>query len=480
MKFSDYFLLEKKDHIINKIPSLSDEQKQAIIAYFTKKPNMESKINWNKWKELTYDDFREVLTTTSKSEVKKKVHRAGIAGLKEGVDYRVFPMEKPDVVGYVPLTWEASKHIASSSIGGCEGKWCTAYQKTEQYWHDYVISKKVVLVYLIVSPQQQKLELGDEEEEDIKGTKFAIAIYPNNDDYEIYNARDQKIDEYGMNDELPDGSEIDVATDILEHTAFLNEVREYIAENTPPAELTDAELQELAEDYATNVSTEFRGVEEAINAARGIIDSEYNGLTGSWDENLSAEQLKDYIQGRFGEWESGYDTIMKYMEEKHSIDPENLQNKINALSYSNWGADEDPAGAYSSDFRNRLLELDWKYLYSKSYDEMIQRFYDEDYRSFDDLDEEYLKKWLEYAYENNHEDFVRFKENFVNDFNEVIGIAPGGYGTLHKLTDGEIEYINNLVKKVESAGYKKVKDQMALNLDSVGSHRYLNKVLLGS
>ena len=51
---------------------------------------------------------------------------------------------------------------------------------------------------------------------------------------------------------------------------------------------------------------------------------------------------------------------------------------------------------------------------------------------------------------------------------------------MNKLSPEEIDYINDLVDKVEKAEYKKVKDQTELKLDSVGSHRYLNKVLMGS
>jgi hypothetical protein len=469
MSFADFMLLEKKDHIINKIPNLTDEQKKQVIDYFTKKPNMESKINWNKWKELSYKDFAPLITTPTKTEIKthKKVRKVGIAGLKEGTDYRIFPLKNDMVVGYVPLTWEASKHIASRHIGGCEGNWCTAYEKTDSYWRDHVAGKKEVLIYLVLkTPEDYKGPLQD--------TKIAIAVYPDNKNYEIYDVNDHEIDEYGMNDRFPEGSKIDIEDDILSHKDFLDEVRDYIVENTEPAELTDADLAELAEDYATNITSEFRGNEEAIRAARGIIDSEYQGISDYADEqSLSTEDMKEHIQSRFGDWEGGYDEIMKYMEEKHAIDPDDIQNKINALSYSEWAANEgsDLDDKWHSELRERLLELKWKYLYDESYDDMIQRFNDEDYRSFDDIEESNLKKWLEYAYENKHDDFVRFKEDFINDFNGL---------TKAKLNEQEVDYINNLVKKVESAGYRKVKDQMSLNLDSVGSHRYLNKVLLGS
>ena len=82
-------LIEKKDHIINKIPALTPEQKKIIIDYFNKHPNEESKIDWNKYAELTFSDFEPILNTVSITAKKKQVHDTGINGLKEWEDYVV-------------------------------------------------------------------------------------------------------------------------------------------------------------------------------------------------------------------------------------------------------------------------------------------------------------------------------------------------------------------------------------------------------
>ncbi|MBF0556370.1 MAG: hypothetical protein HQK96_17775 [Nitrospirae bacterium] len=451
MSFKDFYALlnEKKDHIINKIPSLSAEQKKQLIDFFAKKPNLESKINWNKWKDLSFSDFEPVMVPT-KTEIKKKVHAAGIKGLKEGEDYRIFPFHSDKVVGYVPLNWEASKHIASDSIGGCEGKWCTAYQKTDSYWRDYVIGEKGALVYFIIQ--------GIPGEDD---TKYAMVVFPNGA-AQVYDADDHSISaDFFIKDILNSTPSIVIAA----NRDFFNEVREYIKENTPPAELTEEQLDELARDYAEYVDSKFRGNEKAIAEARSIIDSEYENITNySYEEGMTAESMRGHIESRFDDWNYGYERIIKFMRKKHSIDPDNTQNKINALAYSEYASEEDPE--YASDLRERLLDMEWVRLYDEPFDALITRLDEENIKGFDDLDTNYLSQWLAHNYENNYDEFVEFKENFVDEFNGILRT---------KLTDDEIAYIRELVDKAEKTGYAKEPSQTALKLDNV--NRYLNRVL---
>jgi hypothetical protein len=141
-------LTEKKDHIINKIPSLTPEQKTQIIAYFIAHPTEENKINWNNWQRLTYADFQPIITVISKTAKKKAVRTTGIKGLEEGTDYFIC-YNKGGIIGYIPHDYEASKLIASRHVGEVEGKWCTAYQKDSQYWNQYVGSEENILVYFV-------------------------------------------------------------------------------------------------------------------------------------------------------------------------------------------------------------------------------------------------------------------------------------------------------------------------------------------
>ena len=148
--FKNLNLLEKKDHIIRKMPNLTSEQKEELINFFNRHPNYENRVDWNKWKTLTYEDFKDILEIESKTQRKKSVKTRGIKGLKEGKDYIQLKNLPDDIQGYIPLNYEASKFIASRYVGGIEGKWCTAYQKTDKYWEEYK-SYGVIFIYLIKS-----------------------------------------------------------------------------------------------------------------------------------------------------------------------------------------------------------------------------------------------------------------------------------------------------------------------------------------
>jgi len=173
--FKNLNLFEKKDHIIRKMPNLTSEQKEELINFFSRHPNYENRIDWNKWKTLTYEDFKDILGIESKTQRKKSVKISGIKGLKEGKDYIQLKGLPDDMQGYIPLNYEASKFIASKYVGGIKGKWCTAYRKSKEYWEKYT-SKSIILIYLIGN-----------------NTKYAISVYLDNRTYEIYDSKDNKI-----------------------------------------------------------------------------------------------------------------------------------------------------------------------------------------------------------------------------------------------------------------------------------------------
>jgi len=209
-------LFEKKDHLIKKLKNLSHEEKDILIDFFKRKPNLENKIDWLN-PELKFDDFKDVMET-SKTERKKMVKSSGIAGLTEGKDYLIFPLDKLwvdkyngernfDLYGYIPLNHEASKLIASKNIGGCEGQWCTA-MNDNKYWKNYTYKGEIVLIYIIKT---------DKLFNNLK-TKYAIAIYPKNDRFEIFNEED---DEMGTSD-LYKWTKIDMQEDIFSNPKNMN------------------------------------------------------------------------------------------------------------------------------------------------------------------------------------------------------------------------------------------------------------------
>jgi hypothetical protein len=174
---------EDKSHIIGKM-NLHPKEKDTLINLFKTKPHLEKKIDWNKWRKLTFADFYEVMSHVSKSERKRKVKKLGIKGMKVNKDYLeadtssfttgADTMESGDLLGaYIPLNHEASKLIASDKVGSCVGEWCTAMNDIN-YWNDYINKDRCVLIYLVY-----------------ENTKYAVITGPNTD--ELFNAEDDSV-----------------------------------------------------------------------------------------------------------------------------------------------------------------------------------------------------------------------------------------------------------------------------------------------
>ena len=153
MKYSKFFkLLEKKDHLINKLPNLSDEQKQQAIDFFAKHPNYESEIDWNR-KDLEWEDFELVINKEriSKSQLKNFV--------KEGTHYLTHYTSK-NLIIYQPLTYMGSRLLASKNVApGVEGKWCISYQKDKKYWNEYTFDKNKSFLILCTPTTKYALEI---------------------------------------------------------------------------------------------------------------------------------------------------------------------------------------------------------------------------------------------------------------------------------------------------------------------------------
>ncbi len=186
----DSFLqfLEKKDHLIKKHNTLTDEQKEEITNLLNKFPDKENKFDWNKLQDISYEDFMRVLSQTSKTQKKKLVKQGGLEGLTEGEDYvqayegfNVGKNKDAHVLGLIPLNYEASKLIASSHVGNCEGKWCTSYQKTSEYWNQYTQFENAILVYLFTDTEGSSFK------------KHALVIYPDLEEMTLYDEEDDQL-----------------------------------------------------------------------------------------------------------------------------------------------------------------------------------------------------------------------------------------------------------------------------------------------
>ena len=146
-------ILEKKDHLIKKIPSLSKKQQDEIIELFNKKPQFERRINWNKLDSLSYDDFRPLLAG---GEVKIKSGQA-----KKGVDFLESDSLHLTHKAYIPLTHQGSIYLASNAVGGSEGKWCISMKKDNRWWNDYTVYANELFIFYVTPKTKYAIELNE-------------------------------------------------------------------------------------------------------------------------------------------------------------------------------------------------------------------------------------------------------------------------------------------------------------------------------
>lgn len=179
-------MIESKDHIIDKL-NLTDEQKQTLKDFFKKYPNYESKVDWNK-KDLTFDDFSELLNSAGKSRSQAKKY--GLSGITQGKDYVIIGSGTIEYgqtyTVYKPLTHLGSVTLASRRVSPfVEGKWCVA-ENNDHYWKHYTQDKDCVLYFVLI----------DNMEGEQNGTKVAIEIAP--DEFNVWSVEDSEVLNYSM------------------------------------------------------------------------------------------------------------------------------------------------------------------------------------------------------------------------------------------------------------------------------------------
>jgi len=146
-RFKSYnIIIEDVKSKINKLRKLNRDEKKQLIDFFKKNPHKEEEIDWNN-KKLNITDFQYIIHSPSKSKTKKLIKKKGIRGLREKIDYIDLSYLFPGYYAYMPLSWEASKHIANNYIGKCTGEWCVAYQKNISYWNSY--TENHIFIFLI-------------------------------------------------------------------------------------------------------------------------------------------------------------------------------------------------------------------------------------------------------------------------------------------------------------------------------------------
>lgn len=158
-----FTLRENKDARIDKL-ALTHDQKARLKNLFKQHPEREKMIDWNR-KDLTWEDFAEVIAVVSNSEKKKQVKRgtASLDTLTLGKDYDIVKREGTRTL-YRIYTYQASCLIASDAVEPAlrsvvpywaqneenewyavideddrapGAHWCISMKKTIKHWNEY-------------------------------------------------------------------------------------------------------------------------------------------------------------------------------------------------------------------------------------------------------------------------------------------------------------------------------------------------------
>jgi len=121
----------RKDRFILENDLLSKEEKEMLIEIFAEHPNLENKIDWNKSKTLTFDDFAVKI---------KSVMSPGLKDIPKNEFITMKGVECEDelfIGAYIPLSWKAAHILREKEVGGSRAVWCIGYEGDDSYWYRY-------------------------------------------------------------------------------------------------------------------------------------------------------------------------------------------------------------------------------------------------------------------------------------------------------------------------------------------------------
>lgn len=349
-RFSDLReLRESKDSLINKIASLTDEQKKIVKEFFNTHNDYENKIDWNRVKStknpLTWKDFEELID----DEESKLLPKEGLSDLTEGVDYEDLPWDKGKA--YAIYNHRASVAIASNNTepktwselpswyqkgnvtkdypldrntglyGGA--KWCTAMNHTDRYFREYTHSHEKMLFYFIVG--EEKLAV-------LEGNGYIYGVWDSKD----ISQSDAYDDDY----------------ETTEQNAWKALFTEFFKEHR---EQTDACLEKFKNATPTMTKGRASAVDEF---GEEVVDA----FDDFWGEDAPYERLQDYYIG------SGYaDEVIEQTETPidvtmigRNVDMEALGEKIVDDS-SNSLDDEEMMEEYGKYYNEANGMFEWEY-----------------------------------------------------------------------------------------------------------------------
>lgn len=155
MKFTELYKLNENNNDIAKnlergsCPNLSDEVREKAIIFYKTHNQFKDGLDWKKdSKSFTDETFNFIDEYTSKSQQKKvksiAIKKDGAYGFFKDVPSKnIFfkihkEIENPNFIFVSPLTYESAVFMDSSECGGAGAKWCIGYEKSKDYWNQYV------------------------------------------------------------------------------------------------------------------------------------------------------------------------------------------------------------------------------------------------------------------------------------------------------------------------------------------------------
>ena len=188
VKESNKIIITKKVRFIKRLVSLSKEEKECVITFFSNHPNYENLIDWNK-KNLIYNDFEKVFSIAQKSRKAQKYETEQKPDLLfKGHNCKIINQTE-DYIIVSPLDWECAVYFSSFSCGGDGGKWCIGWKNNRDFWDWY--SKNYTLFFIYFLKRHPAL-----------GKKIVVMIDHGSNDWYLY-LQDNKTP-WDIISELPD------------------------------------------------------------------------------------------------------------------------------------------------------------------------------------------------------------------------------------------------------------------------------------
>lgn len=392
--------------IRNKLFDIDKDEIRDVLNTFEK---YKSKIDLSKRdiNKLTYDVVKDLVnnikldTPLSKKE-KKDIDREQAEKESEVV------YKSDQYVIVVPHTEFASCYF------GAGADWCTA--RREHYRNMFSHYDRNGSLYIILDKKTKE--------------KFQLFKSENNREVEYKDSSNRNFDPF---ERFSDDDEL---IKWLEENEFKN-----------TSELTEEEARELAEEFLSYVGFDYQDDGKLYEDSIDILKNYFLGFN---DFEYEMDDLFDYIKrDELGDLVYEFKKTQEIIDKQgiNSKHPKNMTTLISFIS-PDMSYEFEQYFEKGRDF-NDLSEIEWVYYYDESVEDMIERFSEkrgsESINDFDDVDLNYIEKWLEYHYHQDDTSFEDFYEDFIKSFEDNI----------NKMTDEQKNILKELVDKVAYIEYGK-------------------------